>query len=178
MVDTTARTSIVSGLIRLALITFLSSPALADDAWVQLRDPAGVFTVSFPASPTVISDSTVANNGATIPITEYMLDHGEMALIVMVGDFTNQTVDPEAALNGAVNGVQSEGRTLQSDTTDPLDGQLGRSVVFIDSAGKRYTDRIFFIEGYMYQAITALPGNPTDEQSNIVARFNQSFHFQ
>jgi hypothetical protein len=171
-------------IIAAAIAAFLSlAPAFAADApapvpnnWSEFRDPTGVFSVQFPQPPVIKTDSTRTSGGVDIPIVEYQIDRGSAAMIVMIGDFSTQSVDPQAAVNGAVHGVQT-GRTLLTDQADVLDGQTGRFVTLSDTDGNHFTDRIFFIGSKLYQAITVVPKEPLPGQVETVTQFTQSLHF-
>ncbi len=157
-------------------------PAFGQDAqvadnWSEFRDPTGAFSVQFPQPPTVESDATTGHDGSKVSMTEYLVDRGSMALIVMVGDFTAQSVDPQNAVEGAVHGTQSGNRILLTDQVDDLDGQSGRSLTLTDPDGDQLTDRIFFVDGRLYQTITVLPKDASPAEVETVAHFSQSLHF-
>jgi hypothetical protein len=164
-------------LIAAAMVALFSLPAHAADVWTTLTDPAGVFAIQVPESPTIKNDSTTGNNGVAVPVVEYMIDRNTSAMIVMVGDFTSQNVDPTKAVEGAVQGVQTGNRTLLTDKVDILDGHAGHTVTLYDTDGNQFSDRIFFIDGRLYQVITVVPKVPLAGQVATVARFSDSFHF-
>ena len=158
-------------------IALFVTPAFAGDPWVAFRDPASVFTVDLPGTPTVATDSSKAGDGSDIPILSYVIDRDASAMMVMIGDFTKQDVDPGKAIDAGVAALQADGRTLQSNVLDQLDGEVGRSVVLTDKDGDSYSDRIFFVKKKLYQVMTVTPANASDEQKADAARFSASFHF-
>jgi len=164
-------------LLAATFIALIATPAFAGDAWVTFRDPASGFTVDLPGTPTVATDSTKASDGSDVPILSYVIDRNTSAMIVMIGDFTKQDVDPGKAIDAGVVALQTDGRTLQSNVLDQLDGEVGRSVVLTDKDGDSYSDRIFFVKKKLYQVLTVVPAHASDEQKAEVAHFSMSFHF-
>ncbi len=158
------------------LVALFLTPAFADDAWSTFRDPAGVFTVDMPGTPTVSPDTTKASDGKDVPILSYVIDRGTSAMIVMVGDFTRFTVDPGKAIDGGVAAIATS-KTIQSNTIDQLDGQVGRIIWFTDTDGNQYSDRVFFVNGKLYQVLTVVPLNGEAAAKTAAARFSASFHF-
>jgi hypothetical protein len=164
-------------LLAAVFIALFVTPAFAGDSWVAFRDPDTAFTVDLPGTPTVKSDSTKAGDGSDIPILSYVIDRGTAAMLVMIGDFTKQDVDPGKAIDAGVAALQADGRTLQSNVLDQLDGEVGRSVMLTDTEGDNYSDRVFFVRKKLYQVMTVIPANASDEQKADAARFSASFHF-
>ena len=158
-------------------LVFLALPVFAADAWVDFNDPQGIFRVSFPQAPQSSSTSTKAADGTDIPLTQYMVADGDSAVMVMVGDFSGRTIDPQALVNGVVQSFQSQDRTLISRGPDLLDGQSGENLVLTDTDGDRLRDRIFFVKGKLYQVLSVIPKDATQEDADIVSRFSASFHF-
>lgn len=160
-----------------ALIALIAGPVAAADTWSTFRDPASAFTVDMPGTPTVSPDSTKTADGGNVPILSYVIDRGTSAMIVMVADFTALTVDPGKAIDGGVSAIASSGKTIQSNELDQLDGQVGRSITFVDAQNNQYADRVFFFNGRLYQVLTVLPPNGETAAKDAVKRFSASFHF-
>ena len=157
-----------------ALIALIAGPVAAADAWSTFRDPGAAFTVDMPGTPTVSPDSTKTADGRDVPILSYIIDRGTSA---MVADFTALTVDPGKAIDGGVSAIASSGKAIQSNVIDQLDGQVGRSITFVDAQNNQYTDRVFFFNGRLYQVLTVLPPNGEAAAKDAAMRFSASFHF-
>lgn len=164
-------------IIRVLFFAMLCAPALAQTSWVTLHDPAGAFSVDFPVAPTISNDSTKDASGDTIPIVTYLYDpSSNIALLIMVGDFSAVTLDVQKTMDGAVASVQ-EDRTLVSNSVDVRDGQTGRYIVATDKDGNLVSDRVYLVNGRMYQAIVMLGPKATPDDKAAADHFNASLHF-
>jgi hypothetical protein len=125
--------------------------------------------------PAVTTDTTTTTTAETVPLTKYTVDEGDVALIILVGDFSNS----QSTLNvdSAVKGMVSDGRVLKSETVIQLDGHEGRYVQLTDRNGFQLSDMAFVIGRRLYQLITVTPRSATPAQAAEVARFAQTFHF-
>jgi hypothetical protein len=159
------------------IAAFLLTAASAEDVWSTFRDPAGAYSVEMPGTPTVSTQSTKAGDGKDIPIVIYTVDRGSAADIVMVADFTGYEVDPGKAIDNGVATISASGKTIQTNTIDQLDGQVGRNIGFVDPDGDHYTDRIFFVNSKLYQVMTVIAANNDPAQKESAGRFSASFHF-
>ena len=152
-------------------------PALAADDWQTFNDPTGMFSIAVPQAVTASNSATTRADGTVVKVIVYDLTFAaDDELMVRVADFTGQNVDPARAVEGALNGIMKK-YTVVSHVPVTLDGHTGEDVILTDAEGLHYTDRIFFMEDHLFQALTVNPVNPTAEQSAIVARFGQSLHF-
>ena len=152
-------------------------PAVAAQDWQTFNDPTGMFSISVPLPMTASNSATTRTDGTVVKVIVYDLDLGaDDEMMVRVADFTGQNVDPASAVEGALNGLNKK-YTVVSHVPVMLDGHDGEDVILTDAGGVRYTDRIFFMEDHLFQALTVNPKDPTAEQSAIMARFGQSLHF-
>lgn len=154
----------------------LSASAANAAGWTKFTDPAGAFTLEVPETPKVDTGSS-NNQGHAVPHTNYMIDRGDSAMLMMVSDFSGLKVDPVTGLDGSVANMQTSGRVLVSDVKVMLDGHPGRDVTLTDQQGHILFDRLFFFNNHLYQAITVLPQNPTPAQRAMVTRYAKSLHF-
>jgi hypothetical protein len=157
------------------LISFGLAVAGAADKWQSVRDPVGAWSIEFPQSPTVEHNATKTSGHAT-PYAQYAIDLGESALIFMDSDFSATPHDGLKAIRGGAKAVE-KGKTVVSDAAETLDGHVGRSIKMSDGE-HLFTDRIFYVNDHLYQAITVLPLTPSSDQSALADRFNSSFHLK
>jgi hypothetical protein len=146
--------------------------------WTIFSDPNGVFTVDVPQAPAPSTSEQPRASGGKVVVTQYMVDRGNSALLIVVSRFVDMNVDASKALDQAVSGTASEGRTLVSDDTITLSGHSGRSVALTDKDHDVLTDRIFYFDDCLYQVITTLTPAAADDEKTIAARFVESFRFQ
>jgi len=151
------------------------APAWADSDWISFKGAGNAFTVELPRSPAITTKSTETNANEIVPLTEYLIDDGNVALIVMDGDFSAA----QSAINvdSAVKGMQDDGRVLKSESVIQLDGHEGRYVLLVDKNGFQIAYMAFIIGRHFYQAISVLPKDATQAQAAETARFAASFHF-
>jgi hypothetical protein len=157
-------------------IAFVSAAAAADQ-WTTFSDPTEAFRLDVPQQPVVSNDSTTNSRGKVIQSIKYMIDHNTSAMLAMVGDYRGWNLDPDSAIASAVQGVQSNGRTLLNDTAVVIDGHAGHDLKLVDTAGDSLTDRIFFFDDHLYQVITVLTPGATPDDRETVARYAGSLHF-
>ena len=160
-----------------AIFVAISTAASAADAWFPFKDPDAAFTVEVPGTPTVGSDTTKAGDGPVIPLAIYTVDLGSAALMIMKADFTKIEVDPGKAIDGIVGTLKAEAATIQLDQISVVDGQVGHEISYIDKDGNHIDDRAYFFQHYMYQVMTVIPKDATDEQAVQSQHFLASFHF-
>jgi hypothetical protein len=154
-------------------LTLGSASAQTVPDWLSFQGP--VFTVDMPRPPAITTESNVETAGDTIPVTKYLVDEGAVALIVMDADFTGS---PDTiSVDGAVQGMLSDGRVMTAESVITLDGHEGRSAKVIDKDGFQIGDLAFVIGRHFYQVLSVVPKDATAAQSAEVARFAQSFHF-
>jgi hypothetical protein len=151
-------------------------PAWADD-WTTFTDASGTFSLSVPQAPAYSSVSTTRPDGSTVASARYMIEKPSVAMLAMVGDFTGMGVDPEKAVDQAVAGTQSEGRTLLSNTAVTIDGHVGRDIKLTDPDGNALADRLFFFNDHLYQIITVAKPAASQDEIGDIARFAGSLHF-
>lgn len=167
-------TLMASCILALALV-----PAAAADDWQTFSDPTGLFSVSVPQPMSASNDTTKRSDGTEIGVIVYDLNLGaDDELMVRIADFTGRNLDPDKAVEGAVNGMRNAGYALISSTPDNLDRHTGVNATLTDNAGLQYTDRIFFIEDHLFQALTVVPKDVTEDQTARALRFSQSLHFR
>lgn len=154
-----------------------SSTVLAQDSWSTFRDPEAIFSVDVPGTPTVTASTTKGDDGADIKMVTYMVDRQTLAMAVIVGDFSGRNLDPGKAIDAAVNGLQRKNGPLSANNIDQVDGQVGRSVSMIDADGDAITDRIFFVNAKLYQALAVTSKDATQEEKLDAQRFSASLHF-
>ena len=147
-------------------------------SWSTFADPDGAFTVDVPQPPTPSHTDEPQSDGSKIVTAKYMVDRGAVAMLVEVSHFEGVQLDPAAALDGAVKGTESEGRTLISDDQIVLAGHPGRSLVLRDGQGNTLTDKMFFFDNALFQAITVVGKDSPDDDRVMVVRFSGSFRFQ
>jgi len=153
-------------------------PAVADDDWQTFNDPTGLFSVSVPQPMTASNDTTARKDGTRIKVIVYDLTRTEDEMMVRIADFTGQNLDPANAVQSALNGMSSAGYTIISQVPVSLDGHMGEDAALTDKDGLQYTDRVFFLEGHLFQALTVNPKSATQDQSAATLRFSQSLHFR
>jgi len=158
----------------MALCFCVSAQAL--EKWLVFQDENGLCTVEVPVAPKVTHGSTKIDDGTEVAVTTYIIDRGESALIIMVADLAGRTKDKDLILDDCIDGVAG-GKTLVSKANDELDGQIGRFAVITDSSGYRYTDRVFVVDGKLYQAMTVTGATTSADKRAEAERFNGSLHF-
>ena len=152
-------------------------PASAGDDWQTFNDPTGMFSISIPQPMAASNDTVTRKDGSVVKVIVYDLSlTAEDELMVRVADETGQNVDEAGAVESALNGLAGA-YTIVSHVPVTLGGHNGEDVILTDAKGRHYTDRIFFMEGHLFQAITATPKVPTADQSAMASRFSQSLHF-
>lgn len=154
----------------------LASTSAAAENWKKFTDPAGAFSLDVPQQPKVES-GTSTNNGHPVPHTNYMIDRGDSAMLMMDSDFSSMKVDPVHGLDGSVANMQTNGRVLLTDVKVTLDGHKGRDVTLTDPEGRILFDRMFFFNNHLYQAITVVPKDASAAQRATVAHYAKSLHF-
>jgi len=160
------------------LVLAFASPATASQGnWFTFTDSTGTFSISVPSQPQIQSKSTTTDAGHEIPLTEFLIDGGDIALMVMVGDYAGLRLDSSTAIENAIAGVQKDNPTPLTDTLVTVDGHVGRDVTWHDADGDSFSDRMFFFNNHLYQVLTVMPGNPTADQRTTGTRFTESFHF-
>jgi hypothetical protein len=161
----------------LVLALLGAATAQAADAWLTFHDPAAVFVFDAPRAPEAGQDSTQGPDGKAVPILTYTVDLGSAAYLVEVSDLSAYDADPNKFLDAAATGAEGIGVKTISATVVQLDGQPGREVVIDDKDGNRITDRIYFMKGHIYQAMSVVPPDATSAQVGDGQRFLDSFHF-
>lgn len=162
----------------LLLVLGLALPAQALETWVTFQDEAAVFSFEAPAAPKIENYKTKMEDGSgrELPTSTYTVDRGQVAMMMMVGDLLDIEKAPEKILDDTADGV-AESREVLSRVNDSLDGHVGRHVKLVDKDGNRFNDRIFFIDGKLYQLLTVEFPSASAEQRAEVERFLKSLHF-
>ncbi len=160
----------------LLLALSLALPAYALETWITFQDEAASFSVEMPEAPKVVHSKSKIEDGSEIPTSTYAVDHGEVAMMVMVADSGKIDKDTAQILDDTVGGV-AEGKTLISKVNDVVDGHVGRHAKISDKDGNLYNDRVFYFDGKLYQflSIEFLAASP--EKRAEVERFIKSVHF-
>ena len=164
-------------LLAAALFVLASSSAALADGWTTFTDATGVVSLDVPQQPTYSSEKTTGANGQVIDNAKYLIDGDTVAMLLMIGDFSGRNIDPENALNMAVQGTQSEGRTLVSDNAVTVDGHTGRDIKLTDQSGDSLRDVLFFFNDHLYQVITVTTPGATQDQAAEAQRYSASLHF-
>ena len=160
----------------LALALLGAATAQAADAWKTFHDPAAAFVFESPVAPEAGQDSTQGPDGKAVPILTYTVDLGKSAYLVEVSDLSAYDTPADKFLAAAAAGAEGVGAKTISDTVVQLDGQTGREVVIDDKDGNRIVDRIYFVKGHIYQAMSVVPPDATSAQVGDAQRFMDSFH--
>ena len=155
-----------------ACVCFAASAGELDN-WTVFTDPTVTFQLSVPQTPKTVDDVT----SESIPYRAFVIDRGGYAMMEMVADYAGRNVDPARVLDQAAEGAQKRNRTLVSNVSVTIDGHPGRDIVVGDAAGKLFHDRVFFFDNHLYQTITVLQHDATDEQKKAADRFTLSLHF-
>ncbi len=158
----------------IAVLCAFTTQAAADP--VAFRDPDGVFTAEFPRAPDVRNSQTKLADGTLVPLTTYVIDDGAVAMVVMVGDFT-QLPDANVSDLDSVAQAASASFSSKTFTTIDRDRQPGRDVTGVNPSGLQISDQVFALNRRLYQVITGCPSNPSAAQIAEVAAFKASFHF-
>ena len=156
----------------------LASPAAADP-WVKYTDPQGHFKISFPFAPLVARSTTTTDDGATVRIVQYEANEYRVSLMLMVSDFSGQKIDPQGGLDLVIAKLStSSDYIMENSQNDALDGRVGRFFSMIEkSSGIRLTDRMFFFDNHLYQAMTGTIPNARPGDIADAKRFRESLHF-
>ncbi len=160
----------------LFLVLSLALPASALETWTTFQDETASFTIEVPAAPKVEHFKTKMDDGRELPTSTYTIDRGEVAMMVMVGDLLGIQKDPVQILDDTVGGV-AEGKTLVSKVDDSLDGYVGRHAKVLDKDGNLYNDRVFLVDGKLYQLLTIEFSAASPEKRAEVERVLKSLHF-
>ncbi len=162
----------------LLLVLSLALPAQALETWTTFKDKAAVFSIEVPVAPKVEHYKTKMEDGSgrELPTSTYTVDRGEVAMMVMVGDLLDIDKDHALILDDTVAGVAAD-KTLISKVNDTLDGHVGRHVKISDKDGNLYNDRIFLIDGKLYQLLTVEYPTASPEKRAEVERFIKSLRF-
>lgn len=155
----------------------LATSALAAGHWTTFHDPDGAFTVSMPAAPKTSTDSVDNTDGTKVGMLEYTIDRGDNAMIVIVSDLTRYpNADRNKVIDGAVGGASKSG-TVASNKPARLDGQTGRDLKIVDANGNHIDDRIFFVDGKLYQVMYVTPTKAKRALTAEMSRYTNSFRF-
>ena len=96
-------------LIAAALI--MSVPASAQ-VWKEYSYPDAGFYVHFPAEPKVEEGMYTTMDGKTVKARTYSLEHDNTHYAVTVADFTEESMEEQAAIDQAVTQVVADGEVL------------------------------------------------------------------
>lgn len=157
------------------LLVLGATPAAAD--WASFTDPDGVFALDVPQTPQLTEKDSTTGQGIPFHLKEYGIDMGDIAMLMMVGDYSGKNVDAVHAVDDAVSGVESDGTKLLTNEVQTIDGHQGRRVTWRDSDGDFFTNRIFFFDDHLYQVITVVGARASDADSGTAERFSGSLHF-
>lgn len=156
------------------MVILLVTPALADGAWVEFRDPLDAFTVEFPGHPTAKNEIVVDNGGNKVPSTKYTVDTAHTELMVSDDDFGAFKLPVDKALDNAIAGL---GRTVVTDIVITRDGHDGRMVTGRLASGIGYTSMLFLVDKHLYQVVAVAEKDPAPQDAADNLRFAQTFHF-
>ena len=152
------------------LVLSASGARAADDWKVYRYDDLG-FSVEAPQVLTRAASNTQTVAGA-VPTTTLSIDHGDMALAIMVGDYRKMASDP--SLDGAVAGVVKQGELVSNQQVN-VDGSVGHDVIVkLNDKGAIIFDRLILRGRMIYQIMavgTLDKGLPPEQE-----RFTRSFH--
>ena len=160
----------------LLILSCLSLPVQALETWITFQDENAVFTVEVPVAPVVNHYATKMDDGSEIATDTYSVERGEVAMMVMVGDLSGIKKDSTAIIEDTVAGA-AEDKIIISKSNDELDGHKGLSAIFDDADGNRYMDRVFLVNGKLYQLLTVIFKNAAPEKRAEIDRFSHSLHF-
>jgi hypothetical protein len=159
------------------VLALAAVPAHAVESWQTFADPTGVFSIAVPAPMTATNATTTRHDGSVVKVIVYDVRWGEDdELMVRIADFTGEKLAPADAVQMAFNGIAAS-YTVVSHAPVTLDGHDGQDAVLTDRDGLQYTDRIFFMDDHLYQALTVVPKDATSEQAARAARFSRSLRF-
>ena len=160
----------------LLCVVAVSGMARADESWLTFSDPGGGFHVDLPGTPSVDHATSKAGDGSDVITTTYDVGRTGYELTLADTDMARFQVESGAALDGGVSGVKGTLVTIVSDTICNLDGQVGREVIGLDKDGDTMDDRLFFVGGHLYQAMTVLPKDPDAASLAAIKQFRDSYH--
>jgi hypothetical protein len=158
------------------ILSALSGHAFAADSWLLFKDPDSAFTVELPGTPTVSTSSTKAGDGSPIPILTYEVS-GSPDVAIVIGDFTKLQYDIGKVIDGCISGIKEDAVTVELDQLSVLDGQVGHEIVVVDKDGSRLDDRVYFVQGRLYQVLAGTTKGTTADQLAQGQQFLASFHF-
>src|SRR5476651_2312695 len=159
-----------------AVFALLPSASVASDVWTKFNDPAGAFSVDIPQAFTVTRNSTTAADGFTTKMTQYLIDRGTSALLVMDAAYSRQPNDDASVIDTAVTATQAQTHAFEANEDDDLNGHLGRQLTFHKFDGTLVTVRMFVIGNHFYQFIAGGPKVPSREQNAVAQRYLSSLH--
>jgi hypothetical protein len=178
-VDRPAAKEFQMRLLRLVLLfsAALSGGASAEDEWISFKDPKGEFTVELPAKPSIRNTTANADDGTAYPVIEYTFELSQVALSVGVGEFPADERDPAGVIDACISGIKSHADTIEYDQPSVLDGHAGHEIIISNRNGVRFDDRVYYVDGRLYQVSTVTSKSTPGAQKVEGEIFLGSFHF-
>ncbi|HTK36168.1 MAG TPA: hypothetical protein VL358_12900 [Caulobacteraceae bacterium] len=150
-------------------------PAMAQ-AWQRYAYPEHGFVVQLPAPPTLTKGQFRTAAGATVPATVYTLNEPDIVFSMTVADFTQTSMNRDAALADAVKAYGATGQ-IKLNVEERVNQEYGRQLTLVGNDGSRSNVSVFFVNNRLYELQgKALPPEPAAGAGKAV-RFQQSLSF-
>lgn len=161
-------------LIAAALI--VSLPASAQE-WKEYSYPDNGFYVHFPAEPTIADGTYTTMDGKTVKARTYSLEQENTLYVMTVADFTQETMEEEAAIDQAVKQVVGDGEPLV-DIPHRINSTYGRQLSIKGRDDSRASVAVFFKDKKLYVANGKLLPSHPDKGTTENHRFQQTLGWQ
>ncbi len=148
----------------------------AAQGWKKHSYPADLFSVWFPAEPTVETAAYRTLDGRAIKSHVYSVTAGSSLLRITVADFSGVAVDDIAIINYAAE-TMAHGKEIKIDSPHHIGAVYGRQLSIARSDGTTSYAAVFYRSRRLYQIEgIALAGDEVGRADAL--RFEQSLEFQ
>lgn len=153
-----------------------TNPATTAPESVRFEDPAGVYAVEFPAEPVAQQLDVPLPDGTTLPITAYLGDVPDGALISNCVEFQEAgVVDPATVLVDARDGALANvGATLDASTDIELQQRPGVDFTGTIATGGTVHGRTYLDGAQLCQTLVI---GEVDSVATYAVPFLDSFEF-
>lgn len=160
------------------LIAFVAAALIAAvpasaQTWKEYSYPDAGFYVHFPADPKVEEGMYTTMDGKTVKARTYSLEQDNTHYAVTVADFTQESMEEQAAIDQAVKQVVADGEVLV-DIPHRINSTYGRQLAIRGRDNSHSSIAVFFKDKKLYVANGRLLPSHPDKGATEGHRFQQT----
>jgi hypothetical protein len=159
-----------------AAALLISLPATAQE-WKEYQYPDNGFYVHFPAEPTVADSTYTTMDGKTVKSRTYSLEHQDTQYLMLVADFTQETMEEQPTIDQAVKQLVGDGEALV-DIPHRINSTYGRQLSIRGRDNSLSSVAVFFKDKKLYVANGKLLPSHPDKGATEGHRFQQTLGWQ